>query len=1057
MDTSAAAQNSEDVFVLPCSFAQQRLWLVSQISTDNPAYNIHASIRLDLRIESSAMEEAVNKLLARHESLRTAFSWDDVHPVQRIAATLTTSVAFDDLGAVGPEEAGRRTLALSHAEATRPFDLAMWPLVRFRLVRLPQTRSVLMVTIHHIIADAWSMGVIFRDLWELYSAVIERRPPKLPDLPIQYADFGAWQRQRLKGEVLEQLLAYWRRQLDNLPAFELCTDFPRPVISTHRGRTHNFRFSDGLSSGVLALARAAGATPYMALLAIFVELLHRYSGENDIVIGAPVAGRERAELENLIGFFVNSLVLKLDRSGDPTFLELLDRVRAVTVEALAHQELPFERLVEEIKPDRNLSQNPLFQVTFQFLAAPTDKTGRSDALLDVQRGSANFDLGFDLWLNGGRIEGRIDYATDLYRGDTIERMLGHFIRLAEQAVAQPRARAGSFDMLTAQERTTVLDVWRGVTSSYPRDKTIHALFLEQATRTPCQPAVTAADGELSYEELELRSRCVAGALTSRGVRRGDRVGLRLPRGIMQVVGMLGILRAGAAYVALDSELPSRRLGQFVADAGLRTILADTDRQECEGVEWIDVVAAAAESANVPLCSDTSADDLAYVAYTSGSTGVPKGVAARHRGVVRLVCDPGVGSFGPSDAMLAYAPLAFDASTLEIWAMLLNGGRVFMAPPQPLGPDELAEFLDRHAITCAWLTAGLFHQVSAVRPDSLARIRQLYAGGDVLQPAAVKRVVDLGGAVTNGYGPTENTTFTCCHRVTELDDAATAIPIGRPIANTYVYILDRAGRPVPAGVPGELVTGGDGLALGYLGKPDLTAERFVPDPIEPARGTVYLTGDYARWRADGTIEFLGRRDRQVKVRGFRVEPQELEFHLTQHPAVAQAAVDARADGSGEKRLVAYVVPRGTCEFDDIRRFIAKRVPSHLMPSALVLLDSLPLKSSGKVDFTALMDPQDAPLAPAGVEPDGEIERLVAEVFKDVLRIPSVAADLNFFDDLGGHSLLATQVITRLRAVLQIRLPLKAIFEAPSVRELALLIEDRLLDEIAPIDEGQVDVG
>ena len=596
MDHSMSAQNSEDVFVLPCSFAQQRLWLVSQISADSPFYNIHASIRIDLQIERSAMEKAVNDLLARHESLRTAIAWEEVHPVQRIVAGLTTPVAFDDLAGVAPEEAMHRTLALSEAEAIRPFDLTAWPLIRFRLVRLPQARTVLMVTIHHIVADAWSMGIIFRELWEFYCAAIERRAPKLPELPIQYADFAVWQRDRLDGETLERLLAHWRRRLDGLPTLELSTDFPRPAVASHNGRTHTFRFSESLSGAVLALSRLVGATPYMTLLAVFTELLHRYTGQTDIVVGAPVAGRERAELENVVGFFVNSLVLRLDRSGDPSFLALLERVRAATVEALAHQELPFERLVEEIQPGRNLSHNPLFQVTFQFLATPAGTASRSDVLLDVQRGSANFDLGFDLWLNGDRIEGRIDYATDLYRADTIERMLGHFIALAEQAVARPEARAGSFDMPTPGERATILDVWRGTTSSYPRDATIHELFAEQAAKAPQRTAVVAEDGTLTYGELEKLSRRVVHALAAKGVRRGDRVGLQLPRGVMQVVGMLAVLRAGAAYVALDPELPSRRRAQLVADAGLRAILAATLDGGARSAAWIDIAAAAAAAA-----------------------------------------------------------------------------------------------------------------------------------------------------------------------------------------------------------------------------------------------------------------------------------------------------------------------------------------------------------------------------------------------------------------------------------------------------------------------------
>jgi amino acid adenylation domain-containing protein len=1062
------ATASAEFFEFTCSFAQQRVWIDDRLAPGSGSYNIHASLLLPSAIQPALLERALRDLVTRHESLRTTFVERDGIPYQRVARAGTSDFAAADLRALATAEREQRILELGRAQATQPFDLDTGPLLRVRLLRVGAVESVLMLTVHHIVADAWSMSVLLRDLTELYGATATGRPPALPELPIQYADYATWQRHPTDTSQIDASLAYWRKQLAGVSALDLPVDRPRPAAASHRGRTLHFTFDDVLSHAVLRVARTQSMTPFAVLLAALAIVLQRNAGQDEIVVGAPVAGRERAELEGLIGFFVNTLVLRLDLSGEPSFAILAARVQRTLQAALEQQSVPFERLVEELRPPRDLSRNPFFQVSAQYLAAPLaagTMQGPAAKVLDVQRGAANFDLSFDFWRSGDCLMGRVDYATDLFGELTVQRWLGQLQRVLAQAVARPDASIEACDLLSEQERRQILVEWAGASHPYPRESTIVEQLATIARRNPDAPAVRAPGCQWSYTELHARAEQYARHLAGHGARAGDFIGLALARGPEQVVAVIGILRIGATYVALDPEWPAERLALCIRAAGIERVVCSVeqdarfadlgverlhDADPRRAVERFHDEDRNPASERVTIAVPTDPLAPAYVAFTSGSTGEPKGVIVPHRAVLRLVCGNPDVPLSADDSMLVYAPITFDASTLELWGALCNGACLSIPPPGPLGLDEISRWIDREHITVAWLTAGLFHQLAAAHPTVLARVRRLYSGGDVLGGDAVRRVLAAGdgrACVLNGYGPTENTTFTCVHAMRRPEDVPTPVPIGRPVANSYVRVLDARGRPTPVGVAGELLAGGDGVALGYLGSPEATARSFVPDPIDVDRGRVYRTGDRVRWRADGTLEFLGRVDRQVKVRGHRVEPGEIESILRTLPDVSDAHVLARADASGDKHLVAYVAAPATVTTVEILRQLAARLPQWMIPTDVHVRPELLLGSTGKIDTAALTDEPSIPAVGASTDTalDGEIEALVADVWQDVLCRP-VGRESNFFTDLGGHSLLATQAVSRLNAALEIELPLAAIFEEPTPRRLAPRIEALLLADM-----------
>jgi amino acid adenylation domain-containing protein len=1038
----------------PLSFAQQRLWFLEQLYPGTPLHNISRVIRLSGTLDAEVLQRTFDAVVARHEALRTTIVTTNGTPMQVVTAASSVPIVATDLrNLAAPErEVEERRLVL---EATRrPFDLARGPLFRGMLLRLGDEEHLLLVSMHHIVSDGWSMGVLSRELTSFYEAFTTGTPGELPDLPIQYSDYAVWQRERLQGERLKRELAYWREQLQGAPpVIGLPTDRPRPSVQSSRGAKQSILLPAGVSRQLRALSQREGVTLFATMLAAFQILLARYAGQDDIVVGSPIAGRTRTETEGLIGFFVNTLALRTDLSGDPTFRELLRRVREVTLGAYAHPDIPFEQLVEELQPERDMSRTPIFQVALAMQNVPHHKlelrglTLRSEP---TDSGTAKFDLTLFITEQGAGLRAAMEYCTDLFDAGTIDRLLGHFRVLLDGIVGDPDRRLSELPLLTQPERHQVLVEWNATTTDYPRDATIGDIFRSQAASTPDAVAVIADGGRLTYRELDARANRLAHYLRARGVGPETRVGICLDRSLDLVVGVLGIVKAGAAYVPLDPSYPPDRLRLLLADAHVAVLLTESRHGGrlprgcvattiCLDDEW----AAIAREPDGPPHGGALAGNLAYVMYTSGSTGVPKGVAVPHRAVVRLVVGADYFRGGPDEVFLQLAPVAFDASTFEIWGALLTGARLVIAPPGTLSLEEIGRVVREHGVSTLWLTAGLFHLMVDRGLDDLRGLRQLLAGGDVLSVAHVERVLhELPHCrLRNGYGPTESTTFASCHPVVT-GDPVDSVPIGRPIANTRAYVLDGHMGPVPVGVPGELYLGGLGLARGYLGRPGLTAERFVPDPFGPAfggefGGRLYRTGDQVRWRADGALEFLGRMDDQIKVRGHRVEPAEVEAALREHPAVRAAVVVAREDIPGEKRLVAYLVPeQPALGVSELRTFLHQRLPDFMVPSAFVLLAELPLSANGKVDRRLLPRPvgQSAELAEAFVAPRGPIEELLASIWATVLRIDRVGVHDNFFE-LGGHSLLATQVISRILATLGVELPLRAIFEAPTVAGLA----------------------
>ncbi|HEV2736703.1 MAG TPA: amino acid adenylation domain-containing protein, partial [Longimicrobiaceae bacterium] len=870
---------------LPLSFAQQRLWLLDRLEPGSPAYNIPAAIRLRGRLDAAALRGSLDVLVRRHEVLRTTFAERGGAPVQVVHPPAPVPLPVLDLRVhPAPEQ---EALRLAGEEALRPFDLARGPLLRGALLRLGDEDSVLLFTLHHEASDGWSTDVLVREVSEAYAALSRGEEPSLPELPVQYADFAVWQREYLSGEVLEAQLAYWRERLAGAPPLlEIPTDRPRSAGADARAASHAFVLSAEASERLRALSRREGATLFMTALAAWQMVLGRWSGQDDVVVGTPIAGRTRRETEGLIGFFVNMLALRTDLAEDPTWTGLLGRVREAALGAYEHQELPFERLVEELAGERTLTHSPVFQATFAL-----DRSGAGGGLslgglaaepFEAGRGVAKFDLDLSLADTGAGLGGALLYRTALFDPGTIARMAGHVELVLESLAEDPSRRIGDVPLLRGAERAWVLEAWNATAADFPW-ACIHELFAAQAARTPRGAALSWEGESLSYAELDARSNRLAHHLRALGVGPEVRVGISLERGPEQVAAVLAILKAGGCYVPLDPGYPAERLEFMARDSAVRVLVASGP-----AVGWAPggtaVVRLDEDRAGIEARPSTAPGvavdprGLAYVSYTSGSTGVPKGVEVPHHAVVRLVRGADYLELGSGETFLGLAPLSFDASTLELWGALLNGMRLALYPPEPVAPRTLGAFLREQGVTTAWLTAGLFHAVVDEEVEALGGLRQLVAGGEALSVPHCRRVLRAHPRLrlVNGYGPTENTTFTCCHQVRPADVKRTSIPLGRPIAHTRAYVLDARGGPCPVGVPGELYAAGAGVARGYLGRPELTAERLVPDPFgEEGGGRLYRTGDRVRWRESAVLEFLGRVDAQVKVRGFRIEPGEIE--------------------------------------------------------------------------------------------------------------------------------------------------------------------------------------
>ncbi len=1107
---AAPIQPRPDASAYPLSFAQQRLWILSQLEPDSPFYNIALALRLTGELDIPALQASLNEIVRRHEVLRAHFVTERGNPVQVIAPELHLALEVTDLTkemgtGSAPLDIEQRGLEIARAEAAAPFNLQRGPLLRCRLLRLGADEHLALLTLHHIVTDGWSTGVLVRELGLLYDAFRRQgaaQPPAvLPPLPIQYADYATWQREQTSGERLAAEIEFWRNALAGLPpVLELPTDRPRPAVQTVHGTTFPFAVPAPVAAGLHELARREGATLFQVLLAAYQALLYRYTGQSDLCVGTPIANRTRPELEGLIGFFVNTLVMRAqfrtDSGREVTFRELLHQVRERGLEAQNHQDLPFDLLVDELAPARNLSITPVFQVMFSLETRGAQAGLRLPGLtitpLDIHSGTAKVDLTLFMvdeaghGADGGRLTGAFEYNTDLWDTGSIARLAGHFGELLRGIVAAPDRAVSALPLLTDREWWQAVAGWNETTTDYPHDQPLHELFAAQLAAAPDKAAVVYGDTSLTFRELDRRANQVARYLQSAGVGPEVLVGVYMERSADLVVALLGIIKAGGAYLPLDVDYPAERLAFMLYDGRAQVLLTqeslagtlpavqgagsrpltvfrmDTDRRLLD-----------AQADTPPACHARSAN-LAYVIYTSGSTGIPKGVAIPQRAISRLVFNTNYIELGPANRIAQASNASFDAATFEIWGALLRGATlVGVSKDTALSAHDFARFLREERISVLFLTTALFNYMAAAVPDAFATLAHLLVGGEAIDVRWVRHVVQHGppARLLNVYGPTESTTFASWHLVTEVADNATTVPIGQPLSNTAIYVLDRWLQPVPVGVAGELCIGGDGLATCYLHRPELTAEKFVPDPfagyrlqvagnklqpsslqlsdLQPAT-RIYRTGDLVRRLPDGAIEFLGRIDQQVKIRGFRIEPGEIEAVLAGHAGLRQVFIMVREDG--ERRVVAYVVvqPGASVTVSDLRAYLKARLPDYMVPAQFVFMDALPLNPNGKVDRRALPAPEQArpDLERTYVAPRSPVERFLVQKWQEVLGIERIGVFDNFFE-LGGNSLQAAVLTNRMQEELGATAHVRALFMAPTIADLAMYLDEYYADAVARI--------
>jgi len=1028
----------------PLSGAQQRSWLFCRMHPESVAYQFAAIFRLEGELDRAALRGALGELIRRHEILRTSFEEREGEPVQVIHPPFDAPLAEVDLRGENPAAWAR----LARAKVREQIALRPAPLVRWTLVRLGERSWRLIQVEHHLVHDGWSFALLSGELGELYSARVEGRPADLAEPVVQFQDYTRWEQEVRRSQAVQRQVGHWAEALDpNPPLLQLPGARPRPPRESFVGGLVRRLLPAELVGQMRALGGECEATLFMVSVAAFLVQLQRYSDQDQQQIGTGIANRREPLAERLIGMTVNTVALRCDLSGDPTVRELLERVQKMAIEAYANADAPFDAVVDAIGPRRDPGRSPLIQTLFSFHDAPRRPGGWSGLEARIVEGVHNGTAKADINVVGNpRPDGSLNFSwehSDLIADGDVDRLAGHHQRLLEQFVANPDARLSELDLLDDEERAEI-EGWSLGPESHTGGRSVATLIAAQAERNPTATAVADGSEEITYAELMRRAGAVAAALRQRGVERGDRVGVMLERSVGSAAAFCGVLLAGAAYVPLDPLHPAARIVRALEDAGAAIVLVDSQQPFPLPLGVVELTLEEAEAAEPVPAVEVGPDDLAYVMYTSGSTGEPKGVEVTHGNVARLVARPSFVDLGPGRTMLHAASPAFDATTLELWGPLANGGTVACLRERP-SPDGVADAIERHRINVLWLTAGLFHELVDRRPDCLAQVDHLLAGGDVLSPDHVRRALaalPAHGRLTNGYGPTESTTFATTHELHPGDEVEGPIPIGRPIQGTSWRVVDAAGRELPIGVTGELAIGGEGVARGYRNDPELTGERFREGP-GGAGDRIYLTGDLVRWRPDGALEFAGRADRQVKVRGHRVEPAEVENVLRSHPQVADAAVVPFERAPGDLALAAYVVARAQDAVPEpgaLRAHLAARLPSAMVPSAWIALPELPLTVNGKLDLDSLPAPGAEHVVRRGGDPTprSDLERRVVEAFETVLEVGQVGAEDDFFA-LGGHSLLAVTLFEELEKIAGRRLPLALVFEASTPRALAAALE------------------
>lgn len=1033
------------------SFSQERLWFLYQLEPQNISYNIPICVRLKGKIRVDLFEASLTEIIRRHESLRPTFDDIDGRPIQLISPASHIKIHIEDFQSISPNDRLERAHEWIIQEMQRPFDLRNGPLFRAALVRIDPEDHMFVTTMHHIITDGWSLAIFSREFEEIYQSISMGKKPLLPELPIQYADFAYSQRLWLQSSVIDPHLEYWKSKLANTPVLQLPADRPRAVSQLHKGSRRWFKLPEHIKERVFEFSKAQGVTPFMTLLAAFKVLLHKYSGQGDFAVGTPIANRTCSELEGLIGFFVNTLVLRDEVSEDQCFSDLLKRVKETTLEAMAHQDAPFEKVVEAVNPDRDMSYSPIFQVMFAYQNFPWSESRLEGLTITpeyIDAGTAMFDLSLYMWEMENRFEGFLEYDSDMFDAATIERMVMHFEVLLGSVVSGPETNISELPILTETERHQILVDWNQTDVDYPKGQCYQQLFAEQAQRTPDATAIICGDAKLSYKELNSRANQVGHYLRRLGAGPGNVVGIYVDRTLDMAVGLLGILKAGSAYTPLDPSFPKDRIEYMLEDCNAGILLTQRELSDnikeffgvkvCIDTDWNKI----SEEDSNDIVVQSNSENLAYIIYTSGSTGKPKGVQISHRALNNFLYTmmeaPGS---TPQDTILSVTTMSFDIFGLELFMPLLNGGRVVIAEREDtLDGASLATLIEKHSATIMQATPSTWRLMLEAGWKGKKDLKIL-CGGEVFPQDLIDPLLERCDELWNMYGPTETTIWSTIFRI---ESSNTPILVGSPIANTQTYILDQNLQPLPVGLVGELHIGGDGLSHGYLNRPNLTTEKFIPNPFsDDPKVLIYKTGDMARYRSDGMIECLGRVDHQVKLRGFRIELGEIEARIKDMKCVKNSVVIIREDRPGEKRLVAYYIARENqkVSITDLTGYLRTKLPEYMVPQQFVSLETIPLTPNGKVDRKALPEPDGAEVVKRSyVPPQTETEITVSEIWKQVLKIEKPSIQDNFFE-LGGHSILLAQVLSKVRQKVVENVPMIVLFQYPTIASLSKYLDGR----------------